>query len=287
VLRAVISYFIIRLFAPKAKSGKGWAMSLPDDALHIDTPENVVFDYVVAGIASRFMAALVDTILILILQVVTSLVSLLLLQGLGGDPFGAGGAPVGWFLALLGLISFTFLWGYYVFFELLWNGQSPGKRWVGLRVIRTDGMPIGVAESVVRNVVRIVDFLPIYYGIGVVTMFVDSQARRLGDLAAGTIVVRDRGPVTLASLDAEKTLSSPAPRPAASGLGLPVEKLTNADLLMAEDYLRRRSELTNREEMAQRVLQALLERMEIADRPAPHLSSEQLIAQIVQDRLLR
>jgi uncharacterized RDD family membrane protein YckC len=262
-------------------------MSLPDDALHIDTPENVAFDYAVAGIASRLMAAFVDTIVILILQALASLVPLLLLEAVGGDPFAASGAPAAWILALLGLISFTFLWGYYVFFELLWNGQSPGKRWVGLRVIRTDGMPIGVTESIVRNVVRIVDFLPIYYGIGVVTMFVNSQARRLGDLAAGTIVVRDRGPVTLASLDAERTLSSPAPQPAASGLGLPIEKLTNADLLMAEDYLRRRSELTNREEMAQRVLQALLERMEIADRPAPYLSSEELIAQIVQDRLQR
>ncbi|MEK7327557.1 MAG: RDD family protein, partial [Chloroflexota bacterium] len=99
---------------------------------------------------------------------------------------------IAWLVAIFGLISFAFFWGYYILFEMLWNGQSPGKRWVGLRVIRTDGTPITLTESIIRNLVRLVDFLPAYYGVGVVTMFINEQSRRLGDLAAGTLVVHDR-----------------------------------------------------------------------------------------------
>ncbi len=101
-------------------------------------------------------------------------------------------SPSSWIVAILGLISFILLWGYYIFFEILWNGQSPGKRWVGLRVIRIDGTPITLSESIIRNLVRIIDFLPTAYGVGVVTMFINTNSRRVGDLAAGTIVVHDR-----------------------------------------------------------------------------------------------
>src|SRR5258706_12013278 len=184
-------------------------MNPSDDTLRIDTPENVIFGYRVAGIGSRFLAALVDSLLIVVLEVVVNAAALLVGRFVFKFSFaGDDTAGLAWLLGLFGLLSFAFLWAYYIFFEMLWNGQPPGKRWVGLRVLRLDGTPITLSESIIRNLVRLVDFLPAYYGVGVVAMFISSQSRRLGDLAAGTVVVHDRAAVTLESLAA-----APAARP--------------------------------------------------------------------------
>lgn len=253
---------------------------MADEHWRIDTPENIIFDYEVAGIGSRFLAALVDTLLILLLQAIVGLGLLFLFSLLGPDPGDADSRALSWLAALFGLIAFAFLWGYYVFFEMLWNGQSPGKRWAGLRVIRTDGTPIALTESLIRNLVRFVDFLPAYYGVGVVTMFINEQARRLGDLAAGTLVVRDRATVTLESLAAGPVvipLARLAPEPR---VALPLEKLNSQELQMAEDFVRR-SELSGRSAVARRIAQVLLARMDLQ---AHHvgLSPEELIQYVVQ-----
>ncbi|MBM2850963.1 MAG: hypothetical protein HW418_3905 [Anaerolineales bacterium] len=264
----------------------------PDDYLSISTPENVAFGYDVAGIGSRFLAAVVDTLIILVLQVVVNLTLLALVLSLFRDRLDFDSPVVGWLIAAFGLIAFAFFWGYYIFFEMLWNGQSPGKRWAGLRVIRTDGTPITLAESIVRNLVRIVDFLPAYYGVGVVTMFVNGQSRRLGDLAAGTLVVRDRAAVTLESLAARPaaplapalpSAADPAsPSPTTPATGWPVERLTSHDLEMAEDFLRRRAQLSNRAALAQRIVQALLKQMNVPPGPLDERQAESVIAEIVQ-----
>src|SRR5574337_771069 len=164
----------------------------PDDYFSISTPENVAFGYDIAGIGSRFLAAVVDTLIILALQVVVNLTLLVLVQSFFRNQLNFDSPVAAWLIAVFGLIAFAFFWGYYIFFEILWNGQSPGKRWVGLRVIRVDGTPITASESIIRNLVRLIDFLPTAYGVGVVTMFINSNSRRVGDLAAGTIVVHDR-----------------------------------------------------------------------------------------------
>jgi len=263
----------------------------PEDYLSISTPENVAFGYDIAGIGSRFLAAVVDTLIILVLQGVVNLTLLALVLSLFRDRLDFDNPAAGWLVAAFGLIAFAFFWGYYIFFEMLWNGQSPGKRWVGLRVIRTDGTPITLTESIVRNLVRIVDFLPAYYGVGVVTMFVNGQSRRLGDLAAGTLVVRDRAAVTLESLAARPTPPTPAPLPAADpappslaapAAGWPVERLTGHDLEMAEDFLRRRAQLSNRAALAQRIVQALLKQMNVPPGPLDERQAESIIAEIVQ-----
>ncbi len=234
------------------------SQGLPEDYLSIDTPENVAFGYKVAGIGSRFMAALVDTIIIVILQIIV-LFALLLLANLIPAQF--EDAAFGWVIAIFGLLAFAFFWGYYILFEMIWNGQSIGKRWVGLRVIKTDGTPITLAESIIRNLVRLVDFLPAYYGVGVVTMFINEQSRRLGDLAAGTLVVHDRAPVTLESLAVKPALPA-APSAASTAVaGLPVERLTERELQMAEEFLRRRDELANRAALSKRILLMLLDKM--------------------------
>jgi len=249
-------------------------MTNSSDTLQIDTPENVTFDYDVAGIGSRFLAALVDTLLILLLQVIV-FGTLILLAGMDG--LFSSDAPT-WMVAILSLVAFVFFWGYYIFFEILWNGQSPGKRLVGLRVIRVDGTPVTAVEVVIRNLVRLIDLLPTAYGVGVVTMFVNDKSRRLGDLAAGTVVVHDRSVKTLGDLGAKRhsfeTLQAQVPVPD----GFPLERLKDRDLEILEEYLRRRSLLPNRSELAVQILNSLYVRLGITVPPSPGQADDVIIA---------
>jgi uncharacterized RDD family membrane protein YckC len=249
-----------------------------DETLRIDTPENVSFAYPVAGVGSRFMAALVDTLLILLLQF---LVSVLLRLTVLHD---AEGRLSSWLVAIYSLIGFVFLWGYYIFFELLWNGQSPGKRWVGLRVIRTDGMPVSVAESLVRNLVRTVDFLPVAYGVGVVTMFINSQSRRLGDLAAGTVVVYDRQTGRMPGLsEAPGLMLRVRGEELAASLDLPVDRLSNEDVLLIQEFFSRRIDLVQSDALAARILSAAYKHMGISDRPIEPSSAGSILAAILAE----
>lgn len=211
-----------------------------DDRYIIDTPENIAFVYDIAGIGSRFLAGTIDMLLIVFLEVGLAIMINLILSALDLDV--ASSILVG----LLAVVSFLFLWGYYIIFDLVWNGQSPGKRMLGLRVVYEGGRPVSFLGSVIRNLIRIVDFLPFFYGIGVVVMFVDSRARRLGDLAAGTLVVKERREVTLESLLPNQALYL---KPVDSDESLPQPTLPNIHLLNERDYtlvqefLHRRSEL--------------------------------------------
>lgn len=199
------------------------------DLYTIDTPENVELSYEVAGIGSRFLAAIVDTALIAAGQALV-----LYLLGLAT---GVSDLTDSLFVAIGSALAFLMLWGYYIVFELVWSGQSPGKRLIGLRVVREGGRPITFLAAATRNVVRIVDFLPLLYGVGVAVMFADRRARRLGDLAAGTLVVRERGAVTLASL-------APPAQPAGAPPALAnLELLVPQDYALAQEFLDRRSEL--------------------------------------------
>ena len=242
-------------------------MSL-DETLNIDTPENVRFDYDIAGIGSRFTAALVDTILILILQGITNLLVILVISRTGGINEGLEGAA-SWVIALVGLISFLFLWGYYIFFEMLWNGQTPGKKLIHLRVIRADGTSITLTESIIRNLVRLADFLPAFYGIGAITIFVNRQTRRLGDLAAGTLVVREKHQmVTLKDLDALHASVRPQARSAdtpSPALLYPVERLSYQDIQMIESFFQRKSEIINQDVLARQLLKRLFVKMALPE----------------------
>ena len=132
-------------------------MTPTDEILRIDTPENVVFGYQVAGIGSRFLAGLIDIVLLAFIEFAV-VATLLLLYNISS--VSEQGSADGWALAVGVLLLFLFFWGYHIFFEILWNGQTPGKRRIGLRVIRTDGQPAGPGEIVIRNLVRIIDLLP-------------------------------------------------------------------------------------------------------------------------------
>jgi uncharacterized RDD family membrane protein YckC len=254
-----------------------------EDYLEIDTPENVVFGYEVAGIGSRFLAALVDTVLIIILQAIVYITLLLIVRGFLEGLEGL----TGWVTAALGLIAFALLWGYYIFFELLWNGQSPGKRLFKLRVIRADGTPITLTESLIRNLVRLLDLLPFFYGIGIVTMFADRQSRRLGDLAAGTLVVFEQADVTLDSLEDgsivlhDMGVARVSDKSEGTHVDLPVERLTDQDILMVKEYLRRRSTLANPMPMAGRVARAIHARMGLPYFPMEYREAVHWLAQVI------
>jgi len=155
----------------------------------IETPENVELRQRLAGIGSRFIAGLLDN---LIIAAVYLLIFLVMLLSNGFDSLrriAEGPDFTSWSFALLIIVLFLIHWGYFLFFELVMNGQSPGKRAMRLRVVKEGGSPIGVVDLVIRNLLRVVDALPFGYGVGGVAMFASRKVQRLGDLAAGTVVI--------------------------------------------------------------------------------------------------
>lgn len=182
----------------------------PGDELVVATPELVTFGYQLAGPGSRFLAQLID----FPLQVV------ILVGLLAGSLYLASVANLGGnlSLAIALIIAFTVVWGYFPVSEAVWSGKTLGKFAFGLRVVGDQGEPIQVSQAVIRNLVRIVDFLPLFYGIGIIALFWNGRGKRLGDLAAGTVVVRERAPVRLSQLGA-----APAPGAAAAARLAPAE----------------------------------------------------------------
>lgn len=166
--------------------------------IRVRTPENVVFRFRLAGLASRLAAAAIDYLLVAFLIGVIAgglgilaVVSGLVLPGVG--TFASAGV-----LAALLLSIFLVLFGYFSFFEVLWNGQTPGKRALGLRVVKDLGQGLTFADSLVRNLVRIADILPGFYGVAALSVLLSERNKRLGDHVAGTMVVaveKARAPV--------------------------------------------------------------------------------------------
>jgi uncharacterized RDD family membrane protein YckC len=164
---------------------------------HFDvlTPEAVDIRYDLAGIGSRFLAQVLDSTIIVCSFILIVLATL----GIGVISSGLSSAAVIFLLTA----TFLLIWGYYLAFEAFWNGQTPGKRVVGIRVVKDSGLPLGFLDSVIRNLVRIIDWLPFFYGIGLLVMFVSPRPRRLGDYAAGTVVIRERVPIGIQEISAE------------------------------------------------------------------------------------
>ncbi|MDP2276230.1 MAG: RDD family protein [Archangium sp.] len=161
------------------------------------TPEYVEFNFVLAGLMSRFLALLVDTILSLIITYALFIVVMLFSLLLSAGGAAVGGAGVGEQLLGVGVaaqfvIWFLIDWGYMVLLETVWSGQTVGKKMMGLRVIQDTGVRVGVYQSLLRNLVRPLDKLPILYLVGGVAALFSGTQQRLGDLLAGTIVVRER-----------------------------------------------------------------------------------------------
>jgi len=169
-----------------------------EERVHISTPDHVSLEFELAGPGSRFSAYVIDfvcNILLIIAIILLAYLSgaLLVLRSLADVVRGGSDWSVSWILALVVLIIFLINWGYYVFFEGIGKGSTPGKKRMGIRVIRQDGLPIGFREAALRNLVRAADMLPPpSYILGGLVMHFDPQGRRLGDMVAGTYVVIEK-----------------------------------------------------------------------------------------------
>lgn len=148
-----------------------------DGRLHLQTPEGITLPLTPAGAPKRALAWLLD----FIFRLIAGLFMLFLIH----LPGFSDGVETG----LTMLLLFLLLWAYPVLFEVYGSGMTPGKRIVGVQVVRDNGLPIGWREGVLRNLLRAADFLPMWYGLGLLTMLSNSDFRRLGDMLAGTLVV--------------------------------------------------------------------------------------------------
>ena len=154
-----------------------------DTTAEVETPERVRFRYRLAGPTRRAAAYLIDLLIRMGVLIVLALV-VRLAFGMGE---GADQASQGVILVIL----FVLEWGYYVAFESIWSGRTPGKRALGIRVMKEGGYPLGFVDSVLRNLLRAADFLPAGYATGLLVMIPDARFRRLGDRVAGTMVVME------------------------------------------------------------------------------------------------
>lgn len=163
------------------------------DELVVATPEHVSFRLETAGLGSRFAAQVIDVLVLWGLFIALGLVSAGIARFLDAPDVAA---------IVLALAGFALFWGYWILPEALWSGRTVGKRALHLRVVDARGGPISPGQAIVRNLLRIVDFLPASYAVGMVAIFVSRRNQRLGDLAAGTVVVRERMAVRLSDLAA-------------------------------------------------------------------------------------
>ena len=230
-----------------------------NEHVSVETPEQIDIKFQQAGIGSRFYAALIDTGLLTLISLVGYYVNRRFISELGD----IGG---NWLGALGGILVFAIFWGYYIVFEVTANGQSIGKRVLGLRVIKEGGYPIGFADAAIRNLVRIVDFLPFFYGVGLICMLVNKNWQRLGDLAAGTLVIKTaRTELKLASggSQADNASISIPSREFVYTAWIQPALVTETEMGVIREYLARRAALPGyrRLELARVIASPIVEKM--------------------------
>ena len=232
-----------------------------EETLIIETPERVPLAFALASIGNRFLAAAIDH---LIQYFSIALVAILVMSAAGTSAFtGAEGSDGGlladmpnWIIAVMIIVLFILFAGYFIFFEWIWNGQTPGKRLLKLRVIREDGRPITFWEAIARNLLRIFDAIPGFvipiYSIGLITIFLNDRDQRVGDIFAGTVVIRER-------MDEAPTFAETFSNPVSDAAFRRVQPrtefkaningLAENEVEVIESFLRRRWDLTERQRL--------------------------------------
>jgi len=238
---------------------------LSPDQINIDTPELVSIEMPLAGIGSRFIALLVDYLIWFAGLLIVVLASSVVIPAIHAFDR----VSETWAEAVVIFLIFLLNWGYFTLFEAFWNGRTPGKRVARIRVIQRSGRAIGLFESMARNLIRYVDQLPFFYAVGVISMFVTKQHQRLGDLAAGTLVVRDReietplwgdsGSRTFTAQAFAPNLPAPEPHSLVTLPAAGVAKLSPADLEVLEGFFARRLDMSmeTREALGRRIASAI------------------------------
>ena len=229
-----------------------------EETLIIETPERVQLEFALASIGNRFLAVAIDHFIqyLSIFLIAWMAISLGNLGGPSGvgDPEHFFSEMPKWTLALLIVGLFLIFAAYFILFEWLWNGQTPGKRLLKLRVIREDGRPLTLWEAIARNLLRICDAIPGFvfpvYSVGLIAIFLSSRDQRLGDVFAGTVVIRER--IDEAPSFSE-TFSNPVSDTAFSRVQKPVHTDANVSALneqeieVVESFLRRRWDLSDKQ----------------------------------------
>jgi uncharacterized RDD family membrane protein YckC len=231
-----------------------------EETLVIETPERVPLAFALASIGNRFLAAAIDHFL----QFFAILMVVVIFAYAAGDgPSEEAGAisqlaseAPKWLIGIMIFVVFLLFAGYFIFFEWLWNGQTPGKRLLKLRVIRDDGRPITLWEAIARNLLRIFDAIPGFvvpiYSVGLIVIFLNGRDQRVGDIFAGTVVIRERtdeAPTfaeTFSNPIADGAFRRVQPR---TGFTTNVAGLTNSEIEVVETFLRRRWDLTDRQRL--------------------------------------
>ena len=233
------------------------------DRLDIDTPEQISLELPLAGIGSRFLALTLDSLIqlgvVIVLTIMGWVVSMSYTEISGAaDKFFS--ETVGTIVLIV--VPFCLYWGYFAFFEILWQGRTPGKRVAGLRVLHQTGRPMTAIECIGRNLIRVVDMQPApIYAVGLICMMCNRQNRRVGDFVAGTIVVHDRA------------LDSVSPTWGTTASAIPIQlelrKLSPDELVLIETYLNRRYDLDARVRnmTAQRIVAMISEKLGISKPP--------------------
>lgn len=189
----------------------------------IETPEQIQFTFRLAGPGARMLAYLID------LAIRAGIVSVL-----GGILGLVGVISEGLSTGLLLVLLFVVEWGYYTLIEWRWNGSTPGKKALGIRVVRTDGIAIDFVRAAMRNLLRAADLFPFFYAAGLLVMFLTGTQRRLGDIAADTMVIRE-APARLKDLPPLPDEVTPLPAGSLKELGL-----RDRDLGLIDEFFRRR-----------------------------------------------
>ena len=260
------------------KPDPGLSLGPVADQLTIETPEQTSLDFAVAGIGSRFLALALD----ILIQTAIGIAA-----GIAGS-FAIGGIAIiapkvaMWSVAIMVLFYFLLYFGYFAIFEIVWNGQTPGKRKAGIRVIKDSGRPLTPAESIGRNLMRIVDWMPFMYGIGLACAFFTKGNKRLGDLVVGALVVRETSLTDLKPVS--QAASSPPPQLLSSVGQLGAHLLSPDENALIESFLSRRSALEPvvRYRMAEEVLRKVSPKLNLAAHNS--LSTESILEALAYER---
>lgn len=226
-----------------------------EETLIIETPERVPLEFALASIGNRFLAVAIDHFFQYLIMLIVAVVFISSTNGISslGD-VGVFSEMSKWTMAILIILVFLIFTGYFVFFEWLWNGQTPGKRILKLRVLREDGRPVTFWEALARNLLRLFDavpgvFLPVY-SIGLIVIFMSNRDQRIGDIFAGTVVVRER---TDEAPTFQETFSNPISDAAFRRVQKKIEfeanvaQVTESEMEVVESFLRRRWDLTEKQ----------------------------------------
>lgn len=235
-----------------------------DERVYISTPDHVSLEFELAGAGSRFAAYLIDFVLSILLIVGVLLAALLTggwmtVRALVGSAGGAVGAS--WIWAIVVLVIFLINWGYYVFFEGLGKGSTPGKKRMGIRVIRQDGLPVGLREAALRNLVRAADILPPpSYILGGLVMHFDRYGRRLGDMLAGTFVVVEKFDLAAQGASGAAWAERVERGGSRQALTLPRGTISAQQLALIEQFLARAHEISleRRDQLIWQITEPLL-----------------------------